>query len=211
MLGYVNFEPAHRRAACRCRVAERGARQAGRRAAPLSAERPHDAASPRSPPASWMASPIASCAPASPAEDDDGCSSLRIVNFRKSAAPSSSGNVRPARVRIAQAAQRSPARSTRSTVRPQRRHCHVIDRCSHVSGLNSRRTSARRRISRVPRSDATGCSARVFRGPLSADRFRADPREQRRCRAAPPHPSAGRRGRLVTPAYSWRARARRTP
>ena len=39
MASYVNFEPAHRRAACRCRVAERGARQAGRRAAPLSAER----------------------------------------------------------------------------------------------------------------------------------------------------------------------------
>ena len=50
MASYVNFEPANRRAACRCRVAERGARQAGRRAAPLSAERPHDAASPRSPP-----------------------------------------------------------------------------------------------------------------------------------------------------------------
>ena len=30
-------------------------------------------------------------------------------------------------------------------------------------GWNFRRTSARRRISRVPRRDATGCSARVFR------------------------------------------------
>ena len=94
---------------------------------------------PRLPPASWMASPIASCAPASPAEDDDGCSSLRIritshPSTGGSAAPSSAGNVRPARVRIAQAAQRLPSRSTRSTVRPQRRHCHVIERCSHVSG-----------------------------------------------------------------------------
>ena len=41
-------------------------------------------------------------------------------------------------------AQRSPSRSTRSTVRPQRRHCHVIERCSHCIRLNSRRTSARR-------------------------------------------------------------------
>ena len=55
------------------------------------------------PPASWMASPIASCALASPAEDDDGCSSslrMRITSHPStggSAAPSSSGNVRPAR------------------------------------------------------------------------------------------------------------------
>ena len=50
---------------------------------PRQPQRPHDAASPRSPPASWVASPIASCAPASPAEDDDGCSSslrMRITS-----------------------------------------------------------------------------------------------------------------------------------
>ena len=62
----------------------RPGRMPGRAApGPRQPQRPHDAASPRSPPASWMASPIASCAPASPAEDDDGCSSslrMRITS-----------------------------------------------------------------------------------------------------------------------------------
>ena len=62
----------------------RPGRMPGRAApGPRQPQRPHDAASPRSPPASWMASPIASCAPASPAEDDGGCSSslrLRITS-----------------------------------------------------------------------------------------------------------------------------------
>ena len=177
-----------------------------RRAAPgpRQPQRPHDAASPRSPPASWMASPIASCAPASPAEDDDGCSSslrMRITSHPSTRRvgravvvrqrPAGAGPHRAGGVAVA-VAEHEVYRPAAAPTLPRHRAMPYQDRIDPVGlGLETGRASPRRPStpSTEPlRAEAVSIAARPRR-PRPRPRHPRRPRRHGRLSCAHPFPT----------------------